>query len=376
MKNISELAYELYKLDWKKNHMITAEIEQDMLKDYYEGLAEFDGSYTFDNYIEEFGYYGEIYACYDEFMDSEYIDTEYMDFLFDNDVLYKEYTEDLHEHLALENELSNMYSELHKTTAKLKKEYKDNGESDWAAHLKAQHERTNKKIGYMEDIMKMAPWRKVFKDIDNGKENNAEYSIDSWSLGFNELKDKDFEIYYENICILKGNVANKNIEILNAHEFDNEFIETFVLNIEKILPDYHLDIKFDLLIPVNINGHWCRAVENADYFKNIDSYTPQDYSDGFGYDVVRFKVKSFADLSNVIINESDIDCIYDSDIERYTIDIKDIDISIDNGSVIISPKSLTPFKEEVVSLEDRINIARNNTDKTTNKRNNKTEIVR
>ena len=73
--NISELCYELYKLDWKHSHMITKEIEMDSLKDYFEGTVS-SSEYSFDEYIEEFGYDGEIYACYEEFRDNEYLDKE------------------------------------------------------------------------------------------------------------------------------------------------------------------------------------------------------------------------------------------------------------------------------------------------------------
>lgn len=47
---ISELCYELYKVEWKRSH-ITPEIEMDSLKDYYEGLMDDYSGYTYDDYM-------------------------------------------------------------------------------------------------------------------------------------------------------------------------------------------------------------------------------------------------------------------------------------------------------------------------------------
>ena len=91
---ISRLCYELYKLDWKRSHMITYEREADSVKDYFEGLVDGNGSdreYTYADYIEEFGYDGELYVCYEEFLDCEYTDETYIKNLLDNDVLFAMY---------------------------------------------------------------------------------------------------------------------------------------------------------------------------------------------------------------------------------------------------------------------------------------------
>lgn len=92
MKNIQELAYELYKVDWKQSHMITPEVEKDALMNYYEGLlsSDFDEEYTFEEYINEFGYSYEIYASYKEFCETEFLDKDYMRKLLNNK-LFKEY---------------------------------------------------------------------------------------------------------------------------------------------------------------------------------------------------------------------------------------------------------------------------------------------
>ena len=94
--NIRKLCYELYKIDWKHSH-ITKEREMDSIKDYYEGLIDNDSEYTYEDYIEEFGYDGELYVCYEEFCDAEYYDVDYMRTLLDNDKLINIYHEDIKE---------------------------------------------------------------------------------------------------------------------------------------------------------------------------------------------------------------------------------------------------------------------------------------
>ena len=93
--DISKLCYELYKVDWKHSHMITAEREMDSIKNYYEDLVDDEDEYTYDDYIEEFGYDGQLYVCYEEFCDMEYHDKEYMCELLDNDELIKQYYTDI-----------------------------------------------------------------------------------------------------------------------------------------------------------------------------------------------------------------------------------------------------------------------------------------
>ena len=93
--NISKLCYELYKVDWKHYHMITNDTEMDSIKDYYEGLVDDDTEYTYEDYLNEFGYGGELYVCYEEFCDTEYRDKEYMCRLLDNEKMIKLYYEDV-----------------------------------------------------------------------------------------------------------------------------------------------------------------------------------------------------------------------------------------------------------------------------------------
>ncbi len=94
--NIRELCYELYKEDWKILHNITGEVEQRYLIDYYLDLYDYS-KYSYKDYIEEYGYNGELYACYDEFLDNEYLEEEYILSLLQNKILQEEYLKDIRE---------------------------------------------------------------------------------------------------------------------------------------------------------------------------------------------------------------------------------------------------------------------------------------
>lgn len=73
---MSIFCYECYKSDWKKTHKITKKKEMESLKSYYDMLADdniTEDEYTYDDYLTEFGYNGELYVCYEEFLDNEYL---------------------------------------------------------------------------------------------------------------------------------------------------------------------------------------------------------------------------------------------------------------------------------------------------------------
>ena len=96
--NISELCYELYKEDWKHSNIITKDMEIDSIKNYYECLITDDidsKEYTYNDYLEEVGYNGKLYVCYEEFLDNEYLKEDYIKELLDNDNLYEIYLQDL-----------------------------------------------------------------------------------------------------------------------------------------------------------------------------------------------------------------------------------------------------------------------------------------
>ena len=99
LEHISRLCYELYKVDWKHSHMITPDREMDSIKDYYEMLLnEHDSDeffYTYENYLEDVGYSGELYVCYEEFCEAEYLDRDYIHSLLNNESLFAVYQKDM-----------------------------------------------------------------------------------------------------------------------------------------------------------------------------------------------------------------------------------------------------------------------------------------
>lgn len=89
--NIENLCYELYKIDWMDR--ISTECKKDTLKNYYEAISEkgiSEKEYTFNNYLLDFGYNGECYVGFEEFLDFEFLDAAYMKTLL-NDNQYIEY---------------------------------------------------------------------------------------------------------------------------------------------------------------------------------------------------------------------------------------------------------------------------------------------
>lgn len=92
---IRELAYELYKMDWMRR--ISCGVQMEVLKEYYQETTEEDREvYTFEDYVLEYGYSGQLYVGFNEFLRAEYLDEFYMKSIFyKNDKLFKEYQEDL-----------------------------------------------------------------------------------------------------------------------------------------------------------------------------------------------------------------------------------------------------------------------------------------
>lgn len=93
-KTIRGLCYELYKNDWMRR--ISAERKADALKNWYQETPIWNRTvYPPSSYIEENGYDGEYYVCFEEFLEAEYQDSDYIKSLLDNEQLYTEYQEDL-----------------------------------------------------------------------------------------------------------------------------------------------------------------------------------------------------------------------------------------------------------------------------------------
>lgn len=94
--DIKKKAYEKYKLWWMINHEFTLK----NLVDQIQSCVEEDGNKNinlesaFINWEDEYGFGGEIWACYDEFLDHEYKNKDIMKEILDVKS-YKIYLEDL-----------------------------------------------------------------------------------------------------------------------------------------------------------------------------------------------------------------------------------------------------------------------------------------
>lgn len=67
MKNKKQI-YESFKMLWMIAHKITLE-EISILADQWKADSDYEG--TFEEYLEEFGFGGEIWPCFEEFKESD-----------------------------------------------------------------------------------------------------------------------------------------------------------------------------------------------------------------------------------------------------------------------------------------------------------------
>ena len=96
-QELRKCIYELYKQEWIHSHLSNQQIK-DSIVDYFE-LVDSSEEFTFQDYVEEYGFTsGKVYACYDEFMDNEYCNIEFIKpLLEDYQNLFEEYKKDLEE---------------------------------------------------------------------------------------------------------------------------------------------------------------------------------------------------------------------------------------------------------------------------------------
>lgn len=99
-KDLKAIAYALYKIHWTTTHIpVETQLAEyrlyqlTLLEDYDPDSLDWDTYIpTFDDWLFEQGYGGEIYVCFNEFLDCEYQDVEYMEFLLcKNSVFWKAY---------------------------------------------------------------------------------------------------------------------------------------------------------------------------------------------------------------------------------------------------------------------------------------------
>lgn len=85
--SIAQIAYALYVRNWIDTHTV-AESRLSALRDYYiDALSSLDEDIEpddFGKWLFENGFSGSCYACFDEFLNAEYLDREYITKLFDS----------------------------------------------------------------------------------------------------------------------------------------------------------------------------------------------------------------------------------------------------------------------------------------------------
>lgn len=95
---ISEICYELYKKDWKREHISTG-MELHALRMYYQNILTGDASWdSYEEFVEDTGFGdGTLYVCYDEFLHTEYQDASYMEYLLQDKDMIDRYQNDIKE---------------------------------------------------------------------------------------------------------------------------------------------------------------------------------------------------------------------------------------------------------------------------------------
>lgn len=81
---LKKIIYELYKVDWEQEHKITPNIKRSFMIDYYKYLFNPE-AYSFQDYLEEFGYDGELYLSFEDFLKEIYFKEDYVRKLINDD---------------------------------------------------------------------------------------------------------------------------------------------------------------------------------------------------------------------------------------------------------------------------------------------------
>ena len=81
-KYISKIGYERYKKIWFHDHITVSRLNctKEAYREYVKECEEWNSiPDSFAEYVEDNGFYGgELWACYDEFLDVEYMDSSFM----------------------------------------------------------------------------------------------------------------------------------------------------------------------------------------------------------------------------------------------------------------------------------------------------------
>lgn len=97
INRISDVAYELYRQNWIDTN-VTREMRLNDIRNWGKTEIENDDedlACSYEEYVAEFGIgNGSLYACYNEFIDYEYQDREFMKALLKSDALIEAYLKD------------------------------------------------------------------------------------------------------------------------------------------------------------------------------------------------------------------------------------------------------------------------------------------
>lgn len=112
MDKIRKIAYELYKQKWIEEHTTSEERLKNIrawgkVEAFIGEIDSEDVITPYAKYRDELGYEGNIYACYEEFIEAEYRDIEYMVQLLDEDLLINDYMLDIYNPINPIEEFSN-----------------------------------------------------------------------------------------------------------------------------------------------------------------------------------------------------------------------------------------------------------------------------
>lgn len=83
-----EFCYQLYKAKWLER--ISPECQLQTITTWFK---EFSKESSFEQYLDEYGYNGELYASFNEFLNNEYLDESIMRDLLD-DYFFEKYKEE------------------------------------------------------------------------------------------------------------------------------------------------------------------------------------------------------------------------------------------------------------------------------------------
>ena len=75
---IDRIIYEIYKTDWLNRHTTTKSHMRNVLEYAIEASQTPDSNQTYEEWVEENGILGSLYVCFNEFLQYEYLDENFI----------------------------------------------------------------------------------------------------------------------------------------------------------------------------------------------------------------------------------------------------------------------------------------------------------